>query len=285
MKNQNIEINCADGFKLSATLYEPMQLKAAIMIAPATGIKRTFYHALADFLAHNGYGVICYDNRGIGDSQDGPINQSTASLIKWGQLDMPAVLERLKYHFPGTFYHLVGHSAGGQMVGLMDNAGDLSSLFNVACSSGSIRNMDYPFWFSAMFFMNGFIPASNFLFGHTKSQWVGMGEPLPKQVAAQWREWCNGTGYVEVALGKTVQDHHFDDLNIPSRWLYATDDDIANLKNVKDMIRVYSRITSEIIPLDPVEYGYKDIGHMKFFSSKRKLLWKYALDWFQQIGH
>lgn len=280
VKTSNIDIPCA-GTSLAGTLFRPNAVKAAIMIAPATGIKKTFYRSFAQFLAENGYGVICYDNEGIGDSQNGPVSQSEASLISWGQKDMTAVLDALKGAFPGTTYHLVGHSAGGQLVGLMDNARDLRSLFNVACSSGSLRNMEFPFRVQAEFFMNAFIPASNALFGHTKSQWVGMGEPLPKQVAAQWREWCNGSGYVAVGLGKTIHQHHYDALSIPSRWLYATDDDIANEANVRDMIRVYSRLESEVIPLDPRALGFPEIGHMKFFSSKKKELWEYALEWFE----
>lgn len=274
-----LQITCADGYILSASLYVPASIKAAIMIAPATGIKKTFYHSFATFLCENGYGVITYDNRGIADSKNGPLKQSDASLVDWGKLDMTAVLEELKNRFPNTTYHLIGHSAGGQLLGLMDNAPDIKSLFNFACSSGSIRNMRFPFNLKAHFFLNMFIPVNNLLFGYSNSQWLGMGEPLPKTVGKQWGTWCSGSGYVKVELGKTIHQHHYDDLQIPSLWLHATDDDIANYENVKDMVRVYSKIQSEIITLNPKECGYKEIGHMKFFSSKYKELWKYALDW------
>lgn len=279
MKTEAIKIQCTDGAILTGTLFTPPQLKTAVMIAPATGIKRTFYHAFAIYLAKNNFGVICYDNRGIGDSIDGPVKTSKASLTDWGTLDMKAVLKELKHRFPGTSYHLIGHSAGGQLAGLMDNAQDLSSMFNFACSSGSLRNMDFPFNIKAHFFMNFAIPVSNFLFGYTKSQWLGMGEPLPKLAASQWRQWCNGQGYVKVALEKSNRYHLFDTLSIPSLWLHASDDKIANKKNVKDMIQVYSKIRAEIITLSPSDWGYKDIGHMKFFSSKRKALWGLAVNW------
>lgn len=47
IRNNDIKIKCADGFQLSGTLYQPAQLKAAVMIAPATGIRKTFYHSFA----------------------------------------------------------------------------------------------------------------------------------------------------------------------------------------------------------------------------------------------
>lgn len=61
-------------------------------------------------------------------------------------------------------------------------------------------------------------------------------------------------------------------------WVHATDDDIANLESVEDMISVFPKIKHQIITINPKDFGYKDLGHMKFFSSKRKELWKYILD-------
>jgi predicted alpha/beta hydrolase len=276
---QPIQIPCDDGVRLSGAVYRPSVLKAAVMVAPATGIKKRFYHAFACFLAERGYGVVCYDNRGIAESLHGPINDSRASLVSWGRLDMTAVLETMKEVFPNCRYHLVGHSAGGQLAGLMKNAADLTSMFNVACSSGSLRNMRFPFRIGAVFFMNVAIPLSNFLFGHTKSQWFGMGEALPRQVGEQWARWCNAQGYIKVDLDKTIHEHSYDTLAIPSRWLAATDDPIACEANVREMIGVYSKIESEVIVLEPRELGFDEIGHMGFFSSKRKSLWEYAADW------
>jgi predicted alpha/beta hydrolase len=282
MNKTYISIICEDGFPLAATLYQPKTVKAAVMIAPATGIKQTFYNSFASFLADSGFGVICYDNRGIGKSRKGSINDGDPSLITWGREDMSAVLEKLKDLFPETTYHLVGHSAGGQLVGLMKNTNDLGSMFNFACSSGSIRNMGFAFKFQAYFFMNVFIPINNLLFGQTNSQWVGMGEPLPKTVATQWSQWCNGSGYVAMAFEKEIDKHAYDEIDIPSLWLHATDDSIANLANVKDMIRVFPNLKSEIVTLEPRILGFKEIGHMKFFSSKNKKLWNYAVSFLNE---
>jgi len=254
------------------------------MIAPATGIKRGFYNSFASYLAEQGYGVICFDNRGIGDSKNGNIKYLDASLIDWGKLDMPAVLNQLQSDFPNQKYHLIGHSAGGQLVGLMENAFELTSMFNFACSSGSLQNMNYPFKLQAHFFMNMFIPLSNFLFGKANVQWMGIGEPLPKQVANQWRKWCNGRGYAETDFGKSIKDHNYNDLEVPSLWLHATDDKIANYENVKDMIRVYTKSAGKLLTLNPNEQGHNGIGHMKFFSSKNKVLWKYTLNWLRQFN-
>ena len=182
---KDIKIHCSDSSILGATLYTPAKpVTGAIMIAPATGIKRKFYSSFASHLSQNGFGVITYDNNGIGDSLKEPIKTSKATLQSWGEIDMPAVLSTLQTNFPGVNYHLVGHSAGGQLVGLMPNAHQLTSMLNFAASSGRLKNMKLPFRLQARFLMDVFIPINNRLFGYTNTQWVGMGERLPKLVAA-----------------------------------------------------------------------------------------------------
>lgn len=282
IEQQDIKIECRDGFELAATLYQPEVVKAAVMIAPATGIKRRFYHAFAKYLAENGYGVICFDNRGIGDSKKGDINSVDASLIHWGTLDMSAVFRELKSRFSNQNYHLIGHSAGGQLVGLMDDGCEIKSMFNFASSSGSLHNMQYPFKLNAWFFLNIFIPFNHLFFGKTHSEWVGMGETLPRKVARQWQKWCNATGYVAADFGKDIQEHHYHQLCFPSLWLYATDDGIANDKNVQDMTRIYSCSQVSTMALNPKKLGKDAIGHMGFFRSKNQDLWFHAIEWLNQ---
>lgn len=278
-----VEIICVDQYAIAATIYSPKKsLKGAILIGPATGIQRQFYASFAAFLAEHGYGVITFDNRGIGGSLIGSVSESDASLQCWGEKDMPAVLEQLKTTFPNTKYHLIGHSAGGQLVGLMHNAKDFTSIFNFASSSGQLKNMSGTYAIKAHFFMNFFIPLSNTLYGHTKSQWLGMGEPLPKVVAQQWREWCNSEGYVKASFGKTIHTHFYDNLSTPSMWVNAADDDIAIDANVEDMLSVFTKINAEKLTLSAGDYALDEIGHMKFFSRKSQVLWIHALNWLEK---
>lgn len=280
--HQDIKIVCQDDVALAATLFVPESPKAAVMIGPATGIKRQFYFHFARYLREQGFGVMTFDNRGIGESLQGDIRKSSASLVQWGEQDMPAVLSALQQYFPSVPHFLVGHSAGGQLAGLMHNVTDLSGMFNFGSSSGNLRNMAPRYKLRAHFFMNVFIPLNNALFRHTKSHLVGMGEPLPRQVARQWQQWCNGQGYVETAFGKEVTQHWYDAIDFPSYWLLASDDDIACERNARDMIRVYSNMPAKIDIVRPEEHGINDIGHMKFFSRQCEALWPKATQFFEQ---
>lgn len=272
---------------LAATVYHPKRaVKKAVMIAPATGIKRQFYHNFATYLAEHGFGVVTFDNEGIGDSLTTDLAKSDASLISWGRYDMPAVLDALQDEFADASYHLIGHSAGGQLIGLMPNYESITSVFNVACSSGCIKNMKMPYKLKAKFFMDIFIPINNLMLGYTASDKVSMGENLPKHVARQWREWCKGEGYIKTAFGKSIQTHFYDDFAIKSLWVGFSDDDIANSKNMDDMIRVFSQMPVEKHFFDPKEFGVDNIGHMLYFSrrinTKAPELWQMAVDWINE---
>lgn len=92
----SIQITCKDDYPLSGVLYRPRgPIKAAVMIGPATGIKKTFYNSFATHLAEQGYGVLTFENRGIGESLHARLKDSNATLRDWGYLDMPAALETL----------------------------------------------------------------------------------------------------------------------------------------------------------------------------------------------
>ncbi|MCO5229728.1 MAG: alpha/beta hydrolase [Chitinophagales bacterium] len=276
---KDIQIYCTDHTTITGTIYKTDYIKGAVLIAPATGIKRKFYKEFAIFLAEHGYGVLTYSNQGIGESLKGAIQSCPSSLVSWGEIDQTSALEALKHEFPNLPIHLIGHSAGGQLVGLMKNCKDISSIFNYACSSGSIRNMESSYKLKAQVFMNLFIPLNNYFLGYTNTPLINMGEPLPKKVAAQWRKWCRGSGYVAMEFGQEVQEHYYDQLNIPSLWVNASDDDIAIDANVDDMTRVYTQLQVERLTLQPQKEGFDNIGHMNFFSKSHQELWHYALNW------
>ncbi len=273
------------GHHLAASLYAPDKPpEKAVLIAPATGIGRRFYHAFAEYLARQGYGVLSFDFQGVGDSLAGKLRDCPASLVSWGANDLPAALDELTRQFPASTYHLIGHSAGGQLPGLMPNAARLSSLLAVAGSSGCLANMPASYRPRAELFMRVIIPVGNALTGVSRTDLVGMGGPLPREAGAQWARWCLGRGYVETGFGREVGLHCYDTLDIPSLWVNASDDEIAVDANVNDMIRVFTKMAprAEKLTLNPAEHGLKSIGHMGFFKRGSQVLWPLASGWLER---
>lgn len=70
-------ITCKDGYQLAAQFYPAQEKKAEypILICPATGITKNFYHSFATWLSQQGYNVLSFDFRGIGESLHGALNK------------------------------------------------------------------------------------------------------------------------------------------------------------------------------------------------------------------
>ena len=118
---ESLNIICADGYALAARYYPNQYTQAQrlpVLICPATGITKSFYHAFATWLNEQGYAVLCFDFRGIGDSLHEPLKQCNASIVDWGQLDIPAAVNTLLQKTQAEQVVLLGHSAGGQLLGI-----------------------------------------------------------------------------------------------------------------------------------------------------------------------
>lgn len=278
--SEKINIICSDKRKLSAIVFPAKGMtKAAILVACATGMRKEFYASFCEFLSDNGYSVLCFDFRGVGESALKSLKEDPTEIIDWGVKDMPAALDELIKLFPNTGYHLIGHSAGGQLTGLMYNNDKLTSQFNFASSTGQVSNLSYPFKLKGIFFLKVFIPLSNVMFGYTKLELVKMGASIPKRVGSQWSKWCSSTGYVKASIGKEIKKHYYDKLNHDILWLYAADDTIANARNVKSMVQLHSKNSNETKEIIPQDNKMKSIGHMGFFKKRNSNLWREALDW------
>ena len=145
VKSENVRVANGNQVFLDVTLFVPTNCFGTILIGPVSGIKKEFYANFAQYFAENNYAVLIFDNEGIGKSLTKPISKVKASLESWGRSDMKVMVDYLSERFPQQKMHLIGHSAGGQLFGLMDNYDRLTSVFNFACSSGSIKNMNQPF--------------------------------------------------------------------------------------------------------------------------------------------
>ena len=108
---------------------------------------------------------------------------------------------------------------------------------------------------------------------------MGMGEPLPKGVGAQWRRWCNGQGYAKTEFGSHIQQHYYDQLTQPALWIRAVDDQISPQINVEDILTVYEnlKVTRKII--EPAQHGLGHLGHMRFFSKHGLPFWPEIVNW------
>jgi len=272
---QQINIEARDGYVLSATLFEPAASgKGVVQIQGGVGIPQTTYAPLASFLVENGYTVLTFDYRGIGGSAPAQLKGFDATIVDWGKLDMTGVFDWVIKKYPDADKTILGHSIGGQVVGLMDNCDQIDQLIFVACSTGYWRDMSAPDRWAVPLAWYGYVPLAVSLLGYANAKAIGWGENLPKGVVMQWRKWCINTNYFEVDFDTVFAPVYFNQVKAPLHCLYLSDDPVANDVTVRQLMQHYDHAEVTLEKIDPGAAGLKKIGHSGYFLEQSgKSLW------------
>ena len=271
-----LSIICKDGYELAARFYPAQgntKQEMPVLICPATGIIKQFYHHFAGWLADQGFDVMVFDFRGIGESLHGPLKNSRASIVQWGQLDIPAAVDALLIKTNTQQVYLLGHSAGGQLIGIMPNHSKVAKVIAVSGSTGHVKGLSGRTKILAPIMFKGIFPLARLTLGYGPTNAIGMGENLPKDVAREWAQFCSKPGYVINAIGKTVKEDFHTSIKIPVTVLWSSDDEIATHSNVKDLLRLYPNAKTNMIELKPSAFGHKNIGHMLMFKKSHQNIW------------
>ncbi|WP_290871566.1 alpha/beta fold hydrolase [Aquabacterium sp.] len=273
-----ITLLCADGTPLQGHFLPAHGgLQAAqhlpVLLSPATGVKQHFYLRFAAWLAEQGHDVLVFDYRGVGLSRQGPLKYHRATLADWGQQDQVAALNWLLQHTGQDQALLLGHSAGGQMIGLLPNHHRVARLVGVAASTGWFRGMRPAFRFKARLGLRCLVPLGTLIKGYAPTSAVGLGEDLPAAVARQWGQWCAAGGYATNAVKHTPERDFHALVRTPITVLHAEDDDIATPATVADLLRTFPGAPTRAVCLRPSAHGLRTIGHIDWFRPSHQALW------------
>jgi predicted alpha/beta hydrolase len=275
ISGEPVELTCADGVRLKGHFMGASGGTPGlpVLLSPATGVRQRFYLRFAQWLAAQGHDVLVFDYRGIGLSLHGPLKDCRASLQEWGQQDQVAALDWLVQRTGAPQVLLIGHSAGGQMMGLLPNHPLVARVVGVAISSGWFAGMSPSYALVARSVLRGAIPLGIRLKGYAPCSAFGLGEDLPSQVALQWGQWCAAGGYATNATHESpTQDFHAD-IRCPITVFHATDDNIATPKTVADLLRTFPAAPSVTHLLKPADHGLKTIGHLDWFRTSHQVVW------------
>lgn len=278
---KQLVVHTADDWPISAHLFEPKgKVLGGIIINSATAVPQGYYAAFAQYLSEQGFMVITYDYRGVGGSraEEHP-QQYKLSISAWGEKDLPAVLDWASNHYPDLNWHCIGHSVGGQLIGLAHNSHLLKSAWCVASQSGYWRYWQGRYKVKMWLTWYCIIPLSCALLGKMPG-WLLGGESLNKRIAQQWASWGRHPNYILSHFVDT-STNTFAELKIPMHFSAIEDDlALAPVRAVKAMSQCYTNANVSMNILRASEFNMASIGHFGFFKRKhRDSLWGLPLDW------
>jgi predicted alpha/beta hydrolase len=284
----DITFPAVDGYLLAATLFLPRGAKRhAVLINPATATPRRIYRGFAGYLAHRGCAVLTYDYRGIGGSRQKSLegfNQPKslkgfkASMADWAALDTTAAVAWMRERYHALPLSYVGHSFGGQALGLLDNNAEISRALLVAAQAGYWKLMTSPERYRVVVLLNALGVPLTRLLGYAPG-WSGLGEDLPREAFLQWVHWVMSPRYLldDDRLAGLKNFARFDGA---MRAICLADDPWATRPAVGLLCSAFTAIAPEIVEIAPADIGARKIGHFGFFRPEhRDTLWRGAAEW------
>jgi predicted alpha/beta hydrolase len=275
----------ANGARLGARWYTPSgrpgsagssPSRAVVLVGGATAVPQRFYRAWATDLADRGYDVLTLDYRGIGESRAGSLRGLPATMQDWG-LDLETGLDAAWTRADGRPVLLVGHSFGGQALGLVRGGDRLSGGLTIGSQLGY-----YGHWprrvrpaFGALWYG---VPALVGAFGYWPG-WLGMGEDLPGGVATEWARWCRSPNYLLDHVPEARA--RFAAVTAPFRVVAISDD---YTYGPEPAVRAYAAQlpNAEVVRWTPADAGRDAIGHFGFFRPQCRALWDAAAAFLDQ---
>ena len=291
VSSQVISIETTDGVKLEASLFDAQgPAHSVLLLNSGTGIPRRFYRRFAEHAAVQGFIVLTYDYRGVGGSRPESLKGYRANYRDWGQLDVPAVIDWLVKRYPDHPLCVLGHSTGGQQLGLAHNLGQVQAAAFVGVSTGYWGGMSLGMKLLSLFLWKLYVPLGTRLLGFAPAKLVGLGEDLPSGVALEWGSWClqpdylaayfDDSGRYRSVNGQDFGAQYFAEAKFPIHAWCMTDDPIATRANVPPLLGLYSNTSVKETWVEPAQAGQKHIGHLGFFHGEiGSSLWNEPLDW------
>lgn len=279
---EQITIDTVDGYALAASLYRTDKnnaLQKLAIINSGTAILRSYYESFAIFLQHQGFDVLTYDYRGVGNTVAIHQHAPEPTMLDWGLVDMNTVLDYAVVHFPGHRIVGVGHSFGGQILGIVPNCNRFDAFLGIAAQNVSIGN--YP-WLKPRLIASFFFYLLRMLYyvpGYLP-RWVLGSEPLGKTIIKDWARFSLNKAYLADLQGRPIRDG-FESFTGRLQLCAMSDDIIfAPELTVRALGDLYLQTEAEIVVLTPKAYAVKAIDHFGYFKqSMNPQAWQEAAQW------
>lgn len=274
---QDVTLTTDGGHQLSVRVFPAPEARSVVVIAGAMGVGQHCYERFARFLADQGLTAITFDYFGTGESLNAAIRDCPVRLTEWGTEDCQAVLQFARERYPGQRLQWIGHSVGGQLLGLTPSVNDLDNIVTIACGSGYWRENAAPTRRVAWLLWYFLAPVSLRLLGYFPGKRLNIIGDLPPNVMRQWRRWCLNPEYAVGAEGSLVRQQYAA-VRVPVTAVAFTDDEMMSRRNTASLHGFFSNAPVTLHFIDPADIGEKRVGHLGWFRDRyRDSLWRTQL--------
>lgn len=276
--------HAADGYSLGGFQWrhaQPDPQRPLVIINAATSVRCRYYSRFADYLFAQGFDVLTYDYRGIGESRPTSMRGLRASWSDWGRLDFEAMLQYAAEQFPGQPVDVVGHSFGGWAIGLAPSAVQVRRVVMVGAQFAYWRDYAADQRWRLFAKWHVLMPVLARLLGYFPGKRLGWLEDTPAGVALDWA--TPTPRYEQRPSGRRLPALPFAEVGAATLAISLTDDPFGTVAATERLLAYLAHAAPAHLRIAPVDISVDEIGHFAFFHDRfRQTLWPIALGWLQR---
>lgn len=269
-----------DGYsQIAVTVFEPSSPRNKLLVInSATGVKQQVYYSFAKYFAEYGFTVVTYDYSGIGQSKPKNLSSSKATMRTWGTVDFKTITDYVQQHYSDHTKYCLGHSVGALILGMNEGSQIFEKFVFVATQDAYYGHLNLKIAALGFFGFGIAVPIITRFFGYFPADRFGLGESLPSGVALDWRTLILHRKSTSRLLEKISNDFS-KHLTQKTLIIHAEDDSWVTLKGMESLMNtVYPHLEKKYYEIKISESPKKEIGHVNFFRSYNRVLWRIVLD-------
>jgi predicted alpha/beta hydrolase len=287
LQSEPFREKAADGFVLGGFTWRhalPDLQRPVVIINAATSVRCRHYSRFAAYLFANGFDVIIFDYRGIGESRPDSMKGLEASWTDWGSQDFEAMLKRAQREFPGQPIDVVGHSFGGCAAGLGESGQIIRRLVTVGAQFAYWRDYAPEQRWRMFGKWHVLMPLLTLVCGYFPGKRLGWLEDTPAGVVRDWS--TPAAHYERRPSGRRMLAKNaklpFANVRAQTLAISISDDPYGTIPAIERLLDYFSNAGKTHLRIEPQDIGEQQVGHFAFFrSAYQATLWPIALTWLQ----
>lgn len=284
---ESFTVTAEDGYPLKGFVWRRSgNSRPVVIINPATSVRCRYYFRFAVFLFNNGFDVIAFDYRGIGQSRPANLRGFDAGWLDWGCRDFEAILRHAEHVFPGQAIDVVAHSIGGFVLGLAKSNYRIRRVFTMGAQYAYWRDYKVGTRSRMVAKWHVLMPLLTLVFGYFPGKKLGWIEDTPKAVVRDWS--LSRARFEDTWRGRAAQRYpakralvqQFAAVTAAILAVSVTDDEFGTIPAVERLLAYFSQSPRLHLRISPQSIGETAIGHFGFFNSRlERQLWQIPLEW------
>lgn len=260
------EVFTDDNVPLSVNVASQNNAHKVVFISSATGVRKEFYQDFSYYLAGQGYAVITFDYRGIGESVSDAYDPHSVKMSDWAIHDIKAVLNWINKTYRLPIY-CIGHSIGSEILSLVENNHLIERALFVGTTHGYWKYLPVQSRLRVLYFSYFIAPVLGRFFKYTPLAKKGFGANLPAGVTREFGRWLKEETFYFGSLGRQYPDYRRS-FRAETKILVSDDDEYIKLSGTHKFIEQARLADAKVHVIESSQYG--KVGHFGMFRKRHE---------------